>query len=218
MKSKSLIVAAGLALAFSVPPARADVGVNPRVGTLGYGLELSAGLNDKLSVGLGFNTLSRARHDSSEGIDYQFDFKLRSTELLANYHPFGGHFRLRAGLLLNQNEFDLTGQPSAGGTYEFNGNTYTAAQVGALTGKLTFKKNAPYLGLGWGNRPNGSWGLTFDLGAVYQGKPKLSLEATNPTANAALAADLEDQRQQTEQDLSGYKWWPVIQLGMYLRF
>jgi len=184
MKSPSYVVAAGLVLALSVPAARADIGINPRVGTLGYGIEISTEVSDKLNVGLGFNNLSRTRQDNTDGVDYQFDLKLRSFEVLANYHPFGGHFRLRGGLLLNRNEFDLTGQPS-GGTYDFNGVIYPAAAVGSLTGKLSFNKTAPYLGLGWGNRPNGSWGVTFDLGAVYQGKPKLSLEATKPRSQCS---------------------------------
>jgi len=215
MKSARLAVAAALALA--APAAGADIGINPRIGTLGYGIELSAGVSDKFSVGLGFNNASRKRQDNTDGVDYEFEWKLRSAELLANYHPMGGAFRLRAGVLLNRNKFDLTGKPS-GGTYDFNGVIYPAAAVGTLTGKLSFNKTSPYLGLGWGNRPNGSWGVTFDLGAVYQGKPKLGLEATGAAANAALAADLEAERQQAEEDLSSFKWWPVIQLGMYFRF
>jgi len=217
MKPLLLAGTAGLTLALSVPAARADIGINPRIGTLGYGIELSAGVADKLSVGLGFNNASRTRQDNTNGVDYEFEWKLRSAELLANFHPMGGAFRLRAGVLLNRNEFGLKGKPS-GGTYEFNGVTYPAAQVGSLTGKLSFNKTSPYLGLGWGNRPNGSWGVTFDLGAVYQGKPKLGLQATGAAADPALAADLEAERQQAEDDLSSFKWWPVIQLGMYFRF
>lgn len=219
MKPGLSIPVAAFALALSAPDAGADIGVNPRVGLLGYGIELSAGLSDRLSVGLGFNNVRSKRQDNSEGVDYEFDLRLRSAELLANYHPFAGAFRLRGGLLFNQNEFRLTGRPDASGTFEFNGVTYTAAEVGTLTGKLSFNKSAPYLGLGWGNRPNGSWGLTFDLGAVYQGKPKLSLEATGGIAPPpSLAADVEAERRQAEEDLSSFKWYPVVQLGLYFRF
>jgi len=218
MKSQSYAVAFGLLLALSVSAAQADIGINPRVGTLGYGIELSAGVNDKLSVGLAFNNASRKQQNTTEGVTYDNDLRLRSAELMASYHPMGGHFRLRAGLLLNQNELRMTGQPDPSGTFDINGTTYTAAQVGTLTGKLSFKKSAPYLGIGWGNRPNGSWGVTFDLGAVYQGKPLLALDATGAASNPALAADLEAERQQAEDDLSSFKWYPVAQLGMYFRF
>lgn len=215
---KSSYLAAAAALALAAPTAGADIGINPRIGTLGYGIELSAGVSDKLSVGLGFNNRRWKRQDNTDGVDYDYDLRLRSAELLANFHPMGGAFRLRAGVLVNRNEFLLTGRPDATGTFDFNGVPYPAAAVGTLTGKLSFNKSAPYLGLGWGNRPNGSWGVTFDLGAVYQGKPKLALTATGAAANPALAADLESERQQAEEDLSSFKWWPVIQLGMYFRF
>jgi hypothetical protein len=218
MKSVLSLVIAVSALALSVPAARADIGINPRVGTLGYGIELSAGVSDKLSVGLGFNNVSRTRQDKSSDVEYEFDLRLRSAELLANYHPFAGAFRLRAGVLINRNEFLLNGKPGPSG-FDFNGQTFTQAEVGSLTGKLSFNKSAPYIGLGWGNRPNGSWGVTFDLGAVYQGKPKLSLETTGGTLPpSSYAAQLEAERQQAEEDLSSFKWWPVIQLGMYFRF
>jgi hypothetical protein len=217
MKPFHLAAPAGLALALAALGAKADIGINPRAGTLGLGVELSAGLSDRWSLGVGLNNRKFKRQDTTGGVDYEYDLRLRSAEVLANFHPFAGAFRLRAGVLLNRNEFGLTGEPS-GGTYEFNGVTYTAAEVGTLTGKVSFKKSAPYLGLGWGNRPNGSWGVTFDLGAVYQGKPKLALEATGAAGNPTLAADLEAERQQAEEDLSSFKWWPVIQLGLYFRF
>lgn len=219
MKPSFSIVIAALALVLHLPDARADIGINPRVGFLGYGIEFSAGVSDRLSLGVGFNNARRKRQDTTEGVDYEYDLRLRSGEVMANFHPFAGAFRLRAGALLNRNEFLLTGRPSGSGTYEFNGVSYQASEVGTLTGKVSFNKSAPYLGLGWGNRPNGSWGLTFDLGAVYQGKPKLSLEATGGIAPPpSLAADLEAERRQAEEDLSSFKWYPVVQLGLYFRF
>ncbi len=219
MKSGLSVVIAALALALSVPGARADIGINPRVGTLGYGIELSAGLSEKFNLSLGFNNASYKRQDSADGVDYDYNYKLRSADLLASYHPFTGAFRLRAGVLFNGNEVLMTGKPSAGQTYDINGIPYSAAQVGTLTGTLSFNKSAPYFGIGWGNRPNSSWGFTGDIGAVYQGKPKLSLEATGGIAPPpSLAADLEAERQQTEEDLSSFKWYPVVQLGLYFRF
>ena len=217
---KRLLSLASLLSAFALcsPEALADIGINPRAGTLGYGIEISAGLSDKWSLGVGFNSRRYKRPSTTEGVDYDYDLRLRSGEVLANFHPFSGAFRLRAGVLFNRNEFLLTGKPDASGNYEFNGQTFPASAVGTLTGDLSFSKSAPYIGLGWGNRPNGSWGVTFDLGAVYQGKPKLGLEATGAASNPTLAAALEAERQQAEDDLSSFKWWPVIQLGMYFRF
>jgi hypothetical protein len=105
-------------------------------------------------------------------------------------------------VLYNNNELKLTGKPSAGSTYTINGVTYTAAQVGTLTGTLTFNKTAPYLGLGWGNRPGSKLGLSADIGALYQGSPKLSLSATGSVAG--LSSNLEQERKSAEEDLGSF--------------
>ncbi len=133
-----------------------------------------------------------------------------------NYHPFSGTFRFTGGLLYNKNELNLTGKPSSGSTYVINGTTYTAAEVGTLTGKLTFNSTAPYLGIGWGNRPGGKLGLTADIGVLYQGSPKLALAATG--AAAGLDSDIEQERRSAEEDLNDFKWYPALSLGVYFRF
>jgi hypothetical protein len=193
-----------------------DWGVNLKAGTLGAGVELSKSLSDKFSVSLGFNSYNYKTTDNTNGIDYDFKYELQSMGLLGNYHPFAGAFRFTGGVLYNNNELKLTGKPSAGSTYTINGVTYTAAQVGTLTGTLTFNKTAPYLGLGWGNRPGSKFGLSADLGVLYQASPKLALTATG--ASAGLSSDLEQERKKAESDLADFKWYPVLSLGLYFRF
>ena len=218
MKNPGITVCTILMLPWLAGVALADTGVNLKAGTLGAGVELSRSFSDKFSVGLGFNAYDYKTTDSASDIDYDFNFDLQSVALLANYHPFGGAFRFTGGALYNNNELKLTGKPTAGSTYTINGVTYTAAQVGTLTGTLVFDKTAPYVGLGWGNRPNGRLGVSFDIGALYQGSPGLSLSATGALSDPALASDLEQERRSAEDDLKDFKWYPVISLGMYFRF
>lgn len=218
MKIRFIPVCTMLMWIAAVIPAQADVGVNFKAGTLGAGVELTKSFSDKLSLGLGFNAYDIKTTDSASDIDYDFNFDLQSAALLAHYHPFSGVFRLTGGVLYNKNEMKLTGKPVAGSTYTINGVPYTAAQVGTLTGTLVFDKTAPYLGLGWGNRPDSRLGVSFDIGALYQGSPRLSLSATGALSDPALAADLEQERRSAEDDLSDFKWYPVIALGAYFRF
>lgn len=218
MKQTLFVVVAGSALALSATVVCADVGVNVKAGTLGAGVELSKGFSDKLSVGLALNAYTYKTTDKTSNVDYDYKLELQSAGLLANYHPFSGVFRLTAGVLVNNNELSLTGKPNASASYTINGVTYTASQVGTLTGKVTFNKTAPYLGLGWGSRPNGSFGLTADIGALYQGSPKLTLSATGALSDPALAADVQAERAKAESDLSSFKWYPVVSLGLYYRF
>jgi hypothetical protein len=221
MKRSLLIACAAPAMilyAAAVPAVERDFGADVKAGTLGAGAELSKAFGDNFSLGLGINRYDYKTAKTESGVDYDITFKLQSVSLLASYHPFGGAFRLTAGALYNNNELSLTGKPSAGSTYDINGVTYTAAQVGTLTGTLTFHKTAPYLGIGWGNRPGSRLGLTADLGVLYQGSPSLALSATGALGNPALASDLEQERKSTESALSRYRWYPVLSVGLYFRF
>lgn len=220
MKQSLLVVNSVFMLTLSATTSLAatndDWGVNIKAGTLGVGIEFSKSLSDKFSANLGFNSYQLNTTENTNGINYDYKFDLQSAALLANYHPFTGVFRFTAGALYNNNELKLTGKPSAGSTYTINGVTYTAAQVGTLTGKLSFDKTAPYLGIGWGSRPGSKLGLTADVGVLYQGSPKLSLSASG--AAAGLTSDLEQERKSAESDLNDLKWYPVISLGIYFRF
>lgn len=218
MKKSCFVAIAGAVLTLMTSFAQADVGLNVKAGTLGAGVELSKSFGEKFSVGLGFNAYDLKTTDSSSDIDYDFNFDLQTVALLGHYHPFSGIFRLTAGALYNKNELKLTGKPSAGSTYSINGVSYTAAQVGTLTGTLTFNSTAPYFGLGWGNRPGGKLGLSADIGVLYQGSPNLALSATGALSDPGLASNLEQERRSAEEDLSDFEWYPVISLGLYYRF
>ncbi len=198
--------------------ARADLGLQAKAGTLGIGLEVASGFGDRFSLSLGVNSIGYRDKDRSGNVDYDHQYDLQSAALLAHYHPDAGFFRLVLGVLYNRNELTLNGIPGPGSTYNINGVTYSAAQVGSLTGTLRFRRTAPYLGIGWGNRPHGYYGISIDLGFLYQGSPSLSLNASGASSDPALAADLEVERQQAESDLRGLKWFPVASVGLYRRF
>lgn len=151
VKKNIFAILAGSALALTAASASADdIGVNLKIGTLGPGVELSKGLSDKLSIGLGFNSYKLKTSETTSDVSYDFKFQLQTVALLANYHPFAGMLRLTGGVMYNNNELSLTGKPSGANNYTINGQTYTAAQVGSLTGKLGFNTAAPYLGSAWG--------------------------------------------------------------------
>ncbi|MDH5512691.1 MAG: hypothetical protein OEY27_05685 [Gammaproteobacteria bacterium] len=216
MRNRVITVCATLMLLYPAAAVQAgDTGVNMKAGTLGIGVEISRSFSDRFSIGVGFNSYDHKTTDEASGINYDFIFELQSAAVLANFHPFGGTFRFTGGVLFNNNELDLTGKPS-GSAYVINGTSYPAATVGDLTGKLTFNSTAPYLGIGWGNRPGAKVGLSVDIGVLNQGSPKLALATTGSVPG--LAADLEQERRSAEEDLSDFKWYPVLSLGVYFRF
>ena len=207
--------ACGTASAGSFVPA-----VNAQLGTLGYGLGLTFTIVPKtFNVRTGFNTASYSGSKTYDNANFNGQIKFQNVPVLADWYPFHGAFHLTAGGYYNKNRLDLTGAPEAGGVYTINGDTYTASQVGTLTGQVAFKTFSPYIGMGWGNPMWGSnWDASFDIGALYEGAPDVSLSATGAASDPALASDLASVRNTAMTDTASYKWWPVIQFGVSYRF
>ncbi len=211
----ALCGASGTAMAGSFVPA-----ANVQLGTLGYGLGLTFAVVPRtFNVRTGFNTFSFSRSKVYDGANFNGNIKFQNMPILADWYPFHGAFHLTAGGWYNNNKITLTGVPNSGSTYTINGNTYSASQVGSLTGQMKFKTFDPYVGIGWGNPMWGSaWDASFDVGALYEGAPQISITATGEAANPALASDLNQVRNTATTDTANYKWWPVIQFGVSYRF
>ena len=60
------------------------------------------------------------------------------------------------------------------------------------------------------------WGFYCDLGVAFTDSPDVKLSATG--AAAGLTADLAKERNEIEDDLEPFKFYPVISLGIYYRF
>ena len=83
-----------------------------------------------------------------------------------------------------------------------------------MNGVVDFKSTAPYFGVGWGNATNGRFGLALDLGVVLQGIPQVSLTATGlVSSDPNFVQELNREVQELENDISAFKYYPVISLG-----
>ena len=67
--------------------------------------------------------------------------------------------------------------------------------------------------------------MTGDIGVLFQGSPKLELHATGPINNPTsplydpqFAIDLEKERQSSQDDMSSFKWYPVLGIALEYRF
>jgi hypothetical protein len=199
---------------------RGDVGLTVKTGTLGVGADLTFPLITDLNLRVGGNYFQYDYSATNSKIKYDAKLNLGSGLAVLDWHPFSGSFRLSGGVLANGNKVDLTGKLT-GGTYTINGNTYTAAQVDTLTGRVSFNGAAPYLGIGWGNAidKRGHWSVAVDLGAAYQGKPKLTY-TTNGTATGTptFQSDLNVERNKVQHALNFFTVYPVISLGISYKF
>lgn len=203
-----------------------EIGVAPRVGTNGYGLDLvTSVVPDTFNLRLGAYSYKLQKDFDNNEATFDTQLQLKSAGLFADYHLFSGHLRLSAGALYNGNQLDVKTKPNKNGQYVFNGNTYNASDFRG-EGSLTFKKFAPYVGIGGGNNASssGNWSFLWDIGAMYQnkGKVKLNAEILNPLAPQSLkdqfAADLQAEEADLQKEVDKYKWYPVVSIGVGYKF
>jgi hypothetical protein len=223
--------AAGAALLFAIlaRPAQAEVALSAKGGTLGGGVELTVGLSSQWNVRLGGNAFDYTdnRREVS-GIFYDAKAQLRTATALLDFHPGGGGFRLSAGAIYNDTRIDGSSLVPASGFYDLGGVPVPASQVGTLDGQIKFDPVVPYVGLGWGNAVGPGRRLRFaaDLGAMFQGKGKVTLTPqipagsplNSPVARAALQVLLDREEADIEKDVANYTVYPVVSIGVSYRF
>lgn len=189
-------------------PGNASADVDVRASTLGVGLEVAVPLNECVAFRVGVNRFTRSFNTSTGSansqVNYNGNLKLSSGELLLDWHPFEGIAHLTAGVLYNDNKFDL----NSVGPFTVNGVQYNAGTVSA---KVTFNKAAPYLGFGWsGQAKKQGWSIKSDFGVLFQGSPKATLSASDP----AVAANLAAEQAILNDKLKNYKYYPVLSIGI----
>ncbi len=199
----------------------AQLAVAPKVGTTGVGADVALELTNSLVLRAGFGTVPVDLSDIEMG-DITADFTLPSFITAGvDFYP-AGSFRLMAGVLLRQGEYDVAGRVE--GSYEIGNTTYT--QRGEIIGEVTNASTAPYVGIGFGKHTNSGFGFFLDLGVAFTGDPDVSLTADSGLNSIpGFAADLEIERQRIEADLRGegdgdyvdlpvsLSTWPFIQAG-----
>jgi hypothetical protein len=220
---KLLPFAAAFILASGV--AQAQVGASADIGTTGFGAHLVVPLSPSLNGRIGANYFQYDFTRSSGQLDYDLDGKLQTVDALLDWYPSAGSsFRLTGGVFYNKTRFDATAEPNGLNTFRLNGNVYNVSEVGIVVGKVDFRKAAPYLGIGWGNamRAERGWGFGADLGVFYQGSARVSLRSENCTVLSTvcqrLAQDIAAEQVRLADDVSDYKFYPVVRASLSYRF
>ena len=223
----ALVVLVGLM--GSTRPAGAQTAISLTAGSLGGGVELTRSFTPYLDGRLGFHggNLTQRRRLVAD-VQYDATAKARTGTAFLDLHPFAGGFRLTGGLVYNGSRVDGTSLQPPSGVDRIGGINVPSSQVGHLQGKVEFQMIAPYLGVGWGGPLAGSGRLAFafDLGAFYQGEPKVTLTPVltpgspidNSVGRALLALAVAEEERRAEADLSSYKYYPVVSVGLSYRF
>jgi hypothetical protein len=193
------------------------VGLTAKAGTLGLGLEATVGAGDYLGFRFGLNGMSLGPTVLADEGTIDTEMEWLTYGALVDIHPFGGGFRITGGGLINKNKFKLKADLDE--PVELDGRDY---QLDALSGEVTFDELAPYAGIGTGNAvgAGGRWHFAFDLGVMFQGKPKVSAQATasNPALQGVVDRALEAEVADIQEDADTFQLYPVISFGVSYRF
>lgn len=192
------------------------VSVQLLVGSQGVGADVRYGFLPKWSARLGFGlipvTLNNIFGFSSFNTYNQLSARFSNVHLMADYAPFkSSFFRIVGGgayLVKGDASFMVTPQ----GSYQFGSSTVTADQLGNISASVDWRGFAPYLGVSLFKAfPNKLFNTNLDIGAYYLSRPQTSLIGTK------MLSDNSAQQPQFNQNMSGYRWMPVLQLNFNFR-
>lgn len=219
MKNKTLLavfIALGLG---QTAVAQSSGGISPKLSTLGVGLEYQHNISNNWGVSAGFYGYNYGRNEVRNNIRYDAKLKLRHFAVLGHYYPWENGFRFSGGAVLNNSK--ITGDAINSGTIDLDGVDYTVADVGSVHAKADFRKVAPYLGVGWDSGDRSNVGLSFsaDLGVMFTGKPDVSLTAQCAGGCPQFIIDAAArERNNLQDDLDSFKFYPVLSIGATYRF
>jgi len=208
--------------------------VSAEVGTLGYGANIGWSLNEKTELQAGWAggdvaDLFGGDFDADD-VNYDVDSDFSNPYLGVQLRPTGNWFTVGAGIIVPDNDFDVTAN-SEGGTYKINDVSYNADEVGTLQGTMEHRnKLAPYATIGF--RPNitNNFGLFGEIGAAYMGKTDATVNATDPDSLVSIsngvsdvpsgltAGDVAKLAEQELEDKDWLEWLPIVKVGATYRF
>lgn len=188
-----------------------------KAGTLGLGVEASWKPLKYLDLRVGGNAFTYNDDGAQAGIDYEQELTLESFYATANILFNNSPMRLTLGGYANGNELYMVNDSMQ--DQDIGGVVYSGAGIGTLTSTTTFTDFSPYFGIGYDFDFKKRFGISVDFGVLWQGDPVVTLVADGAlSVDPGFQAALEAERQELEEEMSNFKAWPVLQVGIVYRF
>ena len=178
-------------------------------GTNGLGIGYAASVSDDFAARGQFNVFKQSFSgdvgDFGAGSTLTVDLGLSSVQLVGDWYPSDGGFRVSGGVVFNNNKITINGTGATVGTAT---NQTVNAEI-KMSDSLS-----PYLGVGYSTRPKDAsgFGFNFDLGVMFQ-NPKVTI-----TAAGASAADIAAQEATVLDAVNKLKTMPVFGIGVSYAF
>ncbi len=218
-----LTLAAALGATLLAGAAHAQDGrfaVGGNIGTPGVGAELQYKLNDNFVVRGGGDWMKFDYDHTYSGVDYSAKLKTSTGGAFLDWHPGGGGFFVSGGSYFGERKAKLGGTPT--GPTQIGSVTFTPAQIGTITGDVEMSKTQPFAGLGWDNTfsRNGAWGFRVLGGVSFSKEPKVDLTTSGGTLSndPTFLQQLQLEEDSVRDDAKGFKYFPIVQVGLNYRF
>jgi len=205
------------------------LGVGVKFGIGGIGFDAATPIiPGRLNVRGGAGFFSYTASETVDNLNVNANLKLNNAEVMLDYFPFKGSFRLSAGTTVSNNT-GVTGSTTiaGGNTIKIGNTTYTSETGNPITPNVSakFGGNAvPRFTFGWGNLvPKGHKRFSFDteLGIEITGTPKvgwtyggMGFAGGSETAGPVAASDITVQNASLQSDFNAYKVFPIVSIGV----
>jgi len=217
-------------------PWHSHIGIGVTMSTLGAGIELAKPLTERSNLRTSFNMFIYSRPFDTSGITYNGELSLRSAELAYDWFPFRNGFHLSPGLLVyDGNKITAKLFVPAGQAFSMDHKDYRSDSQDPIAGNatITFRKVAPAFLIGWGNlipRKPRHFSIPFEFGVVFHGQPTLAFNMTGKGCDLQVYScvsinndptaiqDIADERAKIKEELSDFKFYPVISIGFGYSF
>lgn len=195
-----------------------ELGVTLKVGSTGVGIDVSYSLFEKLNLRVGYSRFDHSSDVDDTDVTYDAKLTMSSANLLFDWHPFANGFRLSAGLSYYlDNEVTGRAVPAPGQTFTVNDAVYSLSELTSLQVRVEMQSFSPYIGIGWGNPVgDGRWSFSLDAGYTKIGPVDVGIGYTcvDPIVCASIAANVQAEIEQLEDDVDDFRYWPVLTIGL----
>jgi hypothetical protein len=212
------------------------VGIGVSASSLGLGIQGAVSVTSRSNIRAGINAFNFDHSFVKDGINYGGQLKLRSAQITYDQFLIGG-FHVSPGVLIyNGNRVNASASVPGGQPFTLAGTNFYSSQANPVTGSgtLSVDKVAPMLLMGFGNllpRSERHFGLNFEFGVVYQGSPRARLNlggssclvspvsgCVNTATDPIVQTNVLSEQTKLNNDLSPYKFYPVVSLGFSYKF
>jgi hypothetical protein len=210
------------------------------ISSLGFGAQVAKPLPHRSDVRGGFNFYRYSNDLTDDGIHYAAEVKLQSVNIQFDKYLVGGLFVSGGALVWNGNKADANTFVPGGNFFRLGDRSYYSDPAAPVHGQsdLTFRTMAPMVTLGFGNLTSkGRIAYSVEAGVAFHGTPAATMSlagsacdfiilgsrgidlmckdaATDPIIQSNVAA----QQQQINDDISNFKYYPILQFSIGYKF